>query len=540
MKPRRFSVIDIGTNSARFLAAELLGDGSWKPIADRREPCRLGEGLAAGNRLGDVPMQRAIAAVAAFVAASREVRAPIVRAVATHAVRWAENRDEFLGLLRKNTGVELVTIPPRVEGRLSYRAVADLERAADRERLERVGVLDTGGGSVQFTVGVGDVPMASVSMPLGAVALTERFGGTEACAGERFDEMREHIARHVESALDGLPIGGARIFGVGGGCVSAGELCRQRAAGTLSPGNPGVERLSKPRFDVTLAEVRDVLKLIRPMSAAERAALPGMAVERSQIMVAGLAVIEAILSRASPHAMTTLTVGLRDGLVVEAAEMVRIRAAARATTQKLMLPAAAAAFAQRSRAEQPHSSHVAALAMRLHAELVRCARASQIRKGRWCRRRSAAILHAAALVHDTGIAISYKGHHKHSETLVTFNGLPGVKPGIAELVAATARYHRRACPSKKHAVYGSLDKKDRRLVRMLGGILRVADGLDRSHRQVVTDVRASVQEDQLRVVAISADEPTAELAAAIKKSDLLVKAAGRPVSVAWQAASPAS
>ncbi|MBL8964607.1 MAG: Ppx/GppA family phosphatase [Phycisphaeraceae bacterium] len=534
MKPRRFSVIDIGTNSARFLAVEMCPDGSWRPIAERREPCRLGEGLSVDSVLGDAPMERAVAAVAAFVAAAAEVEAPIVRAVATHAVRRARNREHFLSRVRESAGIEVEAIAPRVEGRLSYRAVTDLERSGERARLERIGVLDTGGGSVQVTVGVGDVAVASVSMPLGAVAITEMFGGPEVSSGERFEELREHIAAVVEGGLSRLPHAPRRLYGVGGGCTAAGELARLRAAGVLAPGGMPLNRPGRFRADITIEEARELIRALRPMGVAERAALPGLSVERSQIVVAGLAVLEAVLERLGGAGMTTLDVGLRDGLVIETAEQVRLRGAARSTATRLMLPCSAWALARRCRAEEPHSGHVARLAQRLHAELVRLARAGQVRRGRWCRRRGAAILNAAAVLHDSGICVSYKAHHKHSEEIIRFNGLYGVKHAVSDLVATVARYHRRAIPSRAHEAFGALDRKDRRLVRMLAGILRVADGLDRSHRQVVDDVRVTVTEDSIVVTASAEDEPRAELLAARAKADLLARTLRRAVSVEWR------
>jgi exopolyphosphatase/guanosine-5'-triphosphate,3'-diphosphate pyrophosphatase len=539
MKPRRFSVIDIGTNSARFLAAEVFSDGSWRPVADRREPCRLGEGLAADGTLGPAPMKRAIDAVAAFVAASQEFDAPIVRCVATYAVRKAANRDEFIKELRGTTGVELVVIPPKVEGRLSYRAVTETMGLGSGAKLQKIGVIDTGGGSVQLTVGIGCVPVASISMPLGAVAMTEEFGGPDASAGDRYEDLRDHIARTIEDATAVLPFLPRRLYGVGGGCTSAGVLVRQRTAGVLVPGGGPVPMVLGDPLAVSSGDVRELLRTIRPLTVAERAALPGLSVERSQIIVAGLAVIEGLLSRLMPHAMTTLDVGLRDGLVIETADATLMRAGVRQVSTRTMLPIAAARLSKACRAPEPHTTQVAMLSGKLLSGLCKLAAAGTIKTGRWARPRGAAILQAAAILHDSGVAISYKGHHKNAESLILFNGLSGVKRSATEVVASIARYHRRAMPSRRHEHYGSLPKKDRRLVRMLAGVLRVGDGLDRTHRQVVGDVQVVMEPELLRIIAITrkdhSGEPRAELAAAQTKSDLLSKVLGVPVSVEWKA-----
>lgn len=532
MKPRRFSVIDIGTNSARFLAAELGEDGSWSPIADRREPCRLGEGVTKGGSLGGAPMDRAVAAVASFVAAAEEHRAPIARAVATYAVRKAGNRDQFLATLKEKTGVELEIIGPREEGMLSFRAVAEAMGAGAKEgKPQRIGVVDTGGGSVQLTVGVGDVAVASISMPLGAVAMTELFADGK--GADRFEDLRDHVAKVIEESIQKLPFLPRRLYGVGGGCTSAALLGLQRAAGVLVPGGSPVPMPPAGTMNISAAEVRELLRVIRPLSLAERSALPSLSVERSQIIVAGLAVIEGVLSRLPPHSMTTMTVGLRDGLVVSAAERQKVLRDARSPSPRAMLPAAAARLSERCRSPQPHTNHVRTLAAMLHAELAGLAERDAVKGGRWSRPRGASMLSAAALLHDAGIVVEYKGHHKHSEAIVRLNGLCGVRQRFTDVVAAIARYHRRAMPSKKHEVYGSLDRKGRRQVRALAGILRVADGLDRSHGQVVTGLRVLEDKEGLAIVVSSTPEPKAEIAAASEKSDLLARVLGKPITVRW-------
>lgn len=550
MNQRRFSVVDIGTNSARFLAVELGSGGSWKPLAELRVPCRLGEGLSAGGMLAEIPMTRAIAAVVAFKAAADEASAPIVRAVATHAVRKAGNRDAFLELLRERTGIDLETIAPRTEGRLSYRGIADYVDAGGDAKPARIGVIDTGGGSVQLTVGIADVPVASVSMPLGAVALTEQFGGPEQSASAQFEALHEHIAAAVEEGLARLPFLPARIYGVGGGCTSAGVLCRLKGAGKLIAGTEAGAKDLSAQIQASGAEIRELMRFIRPMTVAERSALPGLSVERAQILVPGLAVIDALLQRLRPHMMTTAHVGLRDGLVVETVEAVRVRSAARRQDRRTILQVAARTLADRCRAEQPHSGHVAMLAIGLHRDLVKLAEQGRIKKGRWCRRRSAAILHAAGLLHDSGVAVSYKGHHKHSEAIVLFNGLAGVRLEDSDLVAGIARYHRKGRPSRRHELYGGMDKKDRRLVRMLAGILRIADGFDRSHRQLASRLHVRMDDDQLVILGEPAERSEAveqamrdgkqELSAAAEKSDLLSRVLGRKISVAWMSSSPTS
>ena len=98
------------------------------------------------------------------------------------------------------------------------------------------------------------------------------------------------------------------------------------------------------------------------------------------------------------------------------------------------------------------------------------------------------ILEAAALLHDVGWSVSGKGHHKHSAKLIQKHGLPGVEERTIKLIASVARAHRKSEPRPKHMPYGSLDDQDQNLVRKLAALLRIADGLDRSHSSCVQSV----------------------------------------------------
>jgi exopolyphosphatase / guanosine-5'-triphosphate,3'-diphosphate pyrophosphatase len=554
---RRFSVIDIGTNSARFVAVDPDDSGGWTVLAERREPCRLGEGLSASGMLGEIPAARAVAAVGTFSRLARELDAPIRRAVATQAVRSARNSADFLDQIAREAGVEVQIISPTVESRLAYRATA---RAAGVDR-GRLAVVDMGGGSVQIVVGIGGVPVAAVSMPIGAVAVTERFGGPDLSAGERFDDLRASVASAVGDALESLPFIPRKVLGVGGGCSSAAMLAASfrdgafvaPAVGRTEPERSAGASRSKPPSAasgavVTPAHADAMLTAIRAMTPAERGAIPGMSVERSQIIVAGLATIASVLramkatsmdvpmSSASGTSGGAGVVGVRDGLVIEAIESGDpSQARAEATETRIGgWRERAIAFGRRSRFEEEHATHVARLAVGLHGTLAALAEQGSLKKGRWRRERSRDLLEAAALLHDVGVAVSYKRHHRHSASMISINGAAGFDEREVAIIAAIARYHRKSLPRARHAEFEGLSGKDRRLVRRLAGILRVADAFDRSHCQVVRGITAQIDDGEITFRAACATHPVRELHAAAEKSDLFERAFGVDATVTWQ------
>ncbi len=143
------------------------------------------------------------------------------------------------------------------------------------------------------------------------------------------------------------------------------------------------------------------------------------------------------------------------------------------------------------------------------------------------------ILQAAALLHDVGYLINHAGHHKHAYHLILHGDLRGFSPGEVELIANVARYHRRAFPKKKHANFGRLERSDQILVEQLSAILRVADGLDRTHGQVVTGVRCEVKDDRVRLILQAPRNPGVDLADAQRKGALFEKAFDARLSLEW-------
>jgi len=140
------------------------------------------------------------------------------------------------------------------------------------------------------------------------------------------------------------------------------------------------------------------------------------------------------------------------------------------------------------------------------------------------------LLTAAGVVHDIGWSISMTRHHKHSARLIEEMHLPDFTDREQAILAALARYHRKAVPKKKHPTFGKLSSGDREMVRRLAAILRVADGLDRTHDDVVRNVTVERGPEGLRILAHIIEDAGAELWAARKKADLFDQVFG-PVSI---------
>ncbi|MCG3147793.1 MAG: Guanosine-5'-triphosphate,3'-diphosphate pyrophosphatase [Verrucomicrobiae bacterium] len=143
------------------------------------------------------------------------------------------------------------------------------------------------------------------------------------------------------------------------------------------------------------------------------------------------------------------------------------------------------------------------------------------------------ILNAAALLHDIGWTISGAKHHKHTYRLIheSKRSLTGFSPTQVELIANVARYHRKALPSLKHEPFAALASKDQEIVRALAGILRVADGLDRPHLQLVRKVECHIGTDRVHIHIHAQAEISAHIDGANRKRDLFESVFGCALAV---------
>ena len=185
-------------------------------------------------------------------------------------------------------------------------------------------------------------------------------------------------------------------------------------------------------------------------------------------------------------------------------------------------PEAVLALARRCHYEREHSHHVTELALDLFDGL-RELHGMGARERLW--------LQCGGLLHDIGWIDGQQGHHKTALRLIMSDPALPLERRAREIVGSVARYHRKALPCDRHKVYANLRAADQHRVRVLGGILRVADGLDRSHGSVVQGVQCGFSDKEIAIACAIRGPAAEEIAAAKKKADLLEAALGRSVKI---------
>lgn len=501
----RIAAIDVGSNSVRLLVAEYDPASGLTIVDELKDQPRLARGLAATGCLDDDAMARAMESLRRMRDVCQRRGVHRIAAVATAAVREAENGPWFVRRVRQELDIPLRIIDPETEAALSYRSVAYHFALAG----ERALVADIGGGSLELIGAVDGLVELTLSLPLGAVRLTELFVPGDRPAYKEVATVRPHIRRQVKRELPWREWAGATVIGSGGTFTTLGRMVQARRG--LSPADPvhGVE--------VTAAEIEQLIDWLASRTAEQRRQVPGLNPARADIILAGLAVTAELLDWIRGRSLTVSAFGLREGLLLEmaGAEEPVLRDPLRLFRE----------FAERCQSDRRHVEHVRELALQLFDQLggeLGCAPEERL------------LLEAAGLLHDVGQLVSYRKHHKHSYQLITHAERLGLAPRERELVALISRYHRQSGPRRKHPEFAALSVADQAVVRRLSGLLRVADGLDRGHSASVKQVDAELAPEALRLRLTAADsggDLGLECWGGSRKADVLAKLLRRDIEI---------
>ncbi len=504
--------MDLGSNSFR-LVVFTAGEGWWKRTDEIYEPVRIGQGLMASGRLGAAPIERALATLDVFSHFCRAggLGPAEIDAVATSAIRDAENAAEFLTLAHERSGLAIRVLSREQEAYYGYLAAVNSTTLADGF------VLDLGGGSMQLVRVAGRAAADSGSWRLGTVRMSERFLPPNGPAKRR---QLEDLCAHVSTELAGArwlaaTAGSDRLVGIGG-TVRNLAAAAQRAAGLPSNGVQGMV--------VGREALEELVQRLAALPAAERASIPGIKPARADLILAGALVVLAVLRAGGFAAIETTEAGLREGVFFE-----RLLAGPDAEPDRPPLfedvrRASVLNMAAQYHVDVDHTRHVAALALGMFDELAELGLHAGDPRER-------ELLWAASMLHDIGMSIDYDDHHKHSRYLILNGGLPGFTPVETAIIAQAARYHRKGMPvpGPMAPLFGDGDAA--RLDRC-AALLRLAEDLERSRDQLVRATTIELSDGEVELRLIADGESAVPRWAAARERQLFARAFHRELSVA--------
>lgn len=505
--------IDIGTNSVRLLVARIETNGAYATITQQKEVVRLGERSFADKRLQPAAMDRAVLVCRHFAELSRLYGAEKIVAVATSATRDARNQAEFTERVRREAGFEVRVISGKEEARLIYRgAVRNLELGSHQAVF-----IDIGGGSTELTIGDQHQHLFMDSLSLGAIRLTGIFADTIDFGGSltpaEYKQLRQYVrysASHtVHQALE------HRIdaaFGTSGTILTLAAIAQR----TRSETGAGEGLL-------TFADLKRVAALLCSVGLAERQSIPGLSADRADIIIAGAAILHELMRDLAVREIQALPEnGLREGLLVDYLESTGLGTSASGLSVR---ERSVLQLGRACRFDESHGYSVARFAELLFDS---AGDANLHQLGPHERE----LLRYAALLHDIGTFLSYSSHHRHSYYLIKNADLLGFDQADTTLIATTALFHRKGAPNARQPEFAALDTTSRSIVRMLSALLRLAESLDRSRSETVTDARLVSAPDGHLVLDLTADsDAQLELWGLENRGKAIEKAFGRRIEV---------
>jgi len=515
----RLAAIDIGTNSIRLVIADAPRSGGYRVIDDEKSMARLGRKSDTPGYLDKEAMAAAVDAVTHMCDIAKGFGVRRLRIVATAAVRDAENKEEFIEMIRSRTGNTVRVISAQREAELACRSVAgefDLSGIS-------AAITDIGGGSTELVGLTGGEIRCIHPLGLGAIRLTERFGSCEPGTKELLAELREFTRKAIEDQIPDFGDPPAVLIGTGGTITSLAAMSLRLQS---SDDRPSLIPSSARGHEVGLDEIKNLIEKLASLSVSERGSVSGLSSERADIIVAGLVIIEALLEFLGIDSIKVHDRGIRDGIILE---MIDELAGASSAVAAGALPTLATAveFADRCGVNIPGAVHTAKLATSIYDQLAN----KRVIQGH---RRRREVLEAAAILRDVGAVMNYNRHHRHSYHLILHSGLAGFTQEEIELIAVIARFHRKTKPGRSHEEFKRLTPENQGIVSRLAGILRIADGLDRTHSRDVEAVKVEVDERVIRILAIAKANPTACVEGAQRKADLFADTFGVETIIRWQ------
>jgi exopolyphosphatase/guanosine-5'-triphosphate,3'-diphosphate pyrophosphatase len=308
-----YAALDLGTNNCRLLIARPAGDGFIVIDAFSRI-VRLGEGLAKSGQLSDAAMDRAVAALSVCAEKLKKRNVTLVRSVATEACRRATNGREFVARVLSETGIRLQIITAEQEARLAVMGCHALLEPGTGPAL----VFDIGGGSTELVLLDGESGGAPhvgdwFSAPWGVVSLSE----SEPHIGDDEEELRAAYARMRERVREAFaPFAAAlkdRGFGAGGRLLGTSGTVTTLAS--LHLDLPNYDRRAVDGLIVPAESMRSLSQRLAGMNVSQRAELACIGNERADLVVAGCAILEAILDLWPAERLSVADRGIREGIL---------------------------------------------------------------------------------------------------------------------------------------------------------------------------------------------------------------------------------
>ena len=504
-----FAAVDIGSNSVRLKISRLSGRRLHE-IHEDRQVTRLGDGVFRTGFLSPETIADTVKVLRRFHRAVQQEGADSVRVVATSALRDARNSRAFLEWVRSTTGWKVEIISGLEEARLIHLGLVSSLRVSASTIL----MVDLGGGSCELTISSKGHIRDTVSVPLGAVRLTNEFLQHDPPRKSELRRLRGFVEREIGRISDRIARSRPRaVIATSGTAASLAAVCH------------GLYRRRGSRETaVSRTQMRRIAKMLARLPLEERVKLPGVGPRRAEIIIAGAMVYAELLKRCQLQGFRYSPLGLRDGLLAQmAAEYDRsTRSGKHIESERWDSIRAAVAH---YRVDMDHALEVRESAIQLFRTLKSLHRLPP-EYAQW--------LSAAAMLYEVGDYVNRNGRHRHAHYIIAHSEILGYTPQQRRIIAAVARYLGKSRPAPGDGPMKVLPPTDREYVRKTSLLLRLARALHLGRGGAVRTARVGLRHGEVKLVLLAKPRASVdlELWAVEKEKDYFREVFGRELSAA--------
>ncbi len=456
----KIAAIDAGSNAMRMVVGNVNEAWEVEPIENIRLPVRLGQDVFTTGMLGEKTIQQAVDAFLHFKRVAKDFGVVQTRAIATSAMREADNADILLGRIARTSGIEVEIISGTEEARLIHMAVANVIKLSGKRAI----LIDIGGGSVEVTLSENGNILSTESYNMGTVRLLQKLdSGNELLirpTGQKhpFSLLVREYAEAARRRID-REIGDAHM-----------DLCIATGGNVEDLGRLRERLLKGPGADlIALRDLEKMIEKLSDMSVKERISKLKLRPDRADVILPAAIVLQIIAHEAHVRHVTIPGVGLKDGVLLEMAD--RLKSGPHVPRREQVWESALQ-LGKKYAVDTSHAELTAKLARQLF---------DQTRPLHTLGDEERLLLEVAALLHDIGHFINTIDHDKHGYYILKANRLIGLNEQQQDMVANLVRYHRKSTPGADDPNFKALPQKDRITVTKLSALLRLADGMDIRH-----------------------------------------------------------
>jgi len=507
---KRITAIDLGTNSFHAIIADLYDDGHFEIVDALKEMVIMAE-KGVGKKLTPGAMERGIAALRKFYNLSEGRQSEAIIAYATSAVREATNGGEFIQRVIDEVGLKINAISGLMEAELIAYGVQHGVTIGSTPVL----MADIGGGSVEFIVGTQDTTSYLTSKKIGVARLAAMFLENDPITPTEVEAIQEYI----EKTLDPMQ---QQIGRLPSGLMIGSSGTYQTIAAMIDARRPnGHGGIIANEFEFTWTEFKALFDEFLYLPKKKRLKVQGLEEKRSELILPGMILVHSIMRIFNVERVKISTQALREGILIRYFQKMYPKLTMSPVTEDPRRDSIME-LVVKCNWHESHSMQVCNLALELFDKLHEVLGLEETDRE---------LLEYAAILHDIGYHISHRKHHIHALYLILNADLRGFSESEIQVMAHVARYHRRSTPKKRHELYEALEKPVKKRVQKLSAILRVADGLDRSHYQNVEAMNVGVNDKEITITIQTTSDPELELWGARRKSFLLERVSKRSVLI---------